>query len=102
MDLGNFWSGDQLELLPGAHKAAASPWQHHCPNSVLLPPRASPPAGALYPTPLRLQLPPWLAGAAMAFSSLSVVGSSLLLRRYRPPRLAVGPAHAPLQSVVAT
>ncbi|GAB4822450.1 hypothetical protein N2152v2_009496 [Parachlorella kessleri] len=45
-------------------------------------------AGALYPTPLHLQLPPWLAGAAMAFSSLSVVASSLLLRGYRPPRPA--------------
>ncbi len=49
-------------------------------------------AGALYPTPLHLQLPPWLAGAAMAFSSLSVVGSSLLLRRYRPPRVAAAAA----------
>lgn len=47
-------------------------------------------AGALYPS-LRWQLPPWLAGAAMAFSSLSVLGSSLLLRRYRPPREAAAP-----------
>eukprot|EP00884_Botryococcus_braunii_P011982 jgi/Botrbrau1/20785/Bobra.0156s0016.1 len=44
-------------------------------------------AGALYP-PLRWALPPWLAGAAMAASSLCVVGCSLLLRRYkRPPRV---------------
>lgn len=44
-------------------------------------------AGALYPL-LRVQLPPWLAGGAMALSSVSVVSSSLLLRRYRrPPRV---------------
>ena len=45
-------------------------------------------AGCLYPS-LRFQLPPWVAGAAMAFSSVSVVCSSLLLRRYRPPRPAL-------------
>lgn len=44
-------------------------------------------AGALYPS-LRLRLPPWVAGACMMFSSISVVVSSLLLRRYRrPPRV---------------
>ncbi|KAM3193853.1 hypothetical protein ACQJBY_070472 [Aegilops geniculata] len=43
-------------------------------------------AGALFPL-TGLQMPPWLAGACMAFSSVSVVCSSLLLRRYRKPRL---------------
>ncbi|GAB4822580.1 hypothetical protein N2152v2_009626 [Parachlorella kessleri] len=42
-------------------------------------------AGVLYP-PLHFQLPPWIAGAAMALSSVSVVCSSLLLRWYRPPK----------------
>ena len=42
-------------------------------------------AGVLYPL-TRMQLPPWVAGACMAFSSVSVVCSSLLLRRYRRPR----------------
>ena len=42
-------------------------------------------AGCLYPT-LHFQLPPWVAGACMALSSVSVVASSLLLRRYRRPR----------------
>lgn len=42
-------------------------------------------AGVLYPA-MRKQLPPWIAGACMAFSSVSVVCSSLLLRRYRRPK----------------
>ncbi|KAI7843072.1 hypothetical protein COHA_003243 [Chlorella ohadii] len=45
-------------------------------------------AGALYP-PLHWQLPPWVAGAAMALSSVTVVCSSLLLRRYRRPAPAL-------------
>jgi len=41
-------------------------------------------AGVLYPS-FQLQMPPWVAGGAMALSSVSVVCSSLLLRRYRKP-----------------
>ncbi|GFQ00863.1 copper-transporting ATPase ran1 [Phtheirospermum japonicum] len=43
-------------------------------------------AGILYPW-LKIKLPPWVAGACMAMSSVTVVCSSLLLRRYRKPRL---------------
>ncbi|WVZ22118.1 hypothetical protein V8G54_000662 [Vigna mungo] len=43
-------------------------------------------AGVFFPS-LRIQLPPWLAGACMAMSSVSVVCSSLLLRRYTRPKL---------------
>ena len=40
--------------------------------------------GILYPFFL-IQFPPMFAGAAMVFSSVSVVCSSLLLRLYQPP-----------------
>ncbi|XRB07415.1 P-type Cu+ transporter [Pycnococcus provasolii] len=43
-------------------------------------------AGVLYPW-LKVRLPPWLAGGAMALSSVSVVVSSLMLRRYQGPNL---------------
>jgi len=43
-------------------------------------------AGVFYPW-IRLELPPWVAGACMALSSVSVVCSSLLLRTYKKPRL---------------
>ncbi|KAJ4981907.1 hypothetical protein NE237_032744 [Protea cynaroides] len=43
-------------------------------------------AGVFFPL-LRMRLPPWVAGACMALSSVSVVCSSLLLRRYKRPRL---------------
>lgn len=44
-------------------------------------------SGALYPL-IGVRLPPWVAGAAMAFSSVSVVCSSLLLRTYKRPKFS--------------
>lgn len=43
-------------------------------------------AGVLYPV-FHLLLAPWMAAAAMAFSSVSVLGNSLRLRRWQPPVL---------------
>ncbi|CAD6262745.1 unnamed protein product [Miscanthus lutarioriparius] len=42
-------------------------------------------AGVLFPS-TRFRLPPWVAGAAMAASSVSVVCWSLLLRYYKSPK----------------
>lgn len=41
-------------------------------------------AGVLYPA-THIAMPPWLAGAAMVLSSVSVVCSSLLLQNYQRP-----------------
>jgi len=46
-------------------------------------------AGVFYPL-VKLMLPPWMAGAAMALSSVTVVLSSLTLKRYKPPKSFFG------------
>lgn len=43
-------------------------------------------AGVLFPS-TRFRLPPWIAGAAMAASSVSVVCCSLLLKNYKRPKM---------------
>ncbi|CAH9077172.1 unnamed protein product [Cuscuta epithymum] len=43
-------------------------------------------AGVFFPL-VKVEMPPWMAGACMAMSSVSVVCSSLLLKRYKRPRL---------------
>ncbi|GJN26780.1 hypothetical protein PR202_gb14739 [Eleusine coracana subsp. coracana] len=45
-------------------------------------------AGVLFPY-TRFRLPPWVAGAAMAASSVSVVCWSLLLRYYKSPKISM-------------
>lgn len=51
-------------------------------------------AGLLMPV-LHTAIPPYVAGLAMALSSVSVLLSSLTLKWYRPPRLALA-TDAPL------
>ena len=48
-------------------------------------------AGALYPS-FHILLSPWLAAAAMALSSVSVLANSLRLRGWQPPGASVAPA----------
>jgi Cu+-exporting ATPase len=45
-------------------------------------------------------LSPVIAGAAMAASSVSVVGNALLLRRWRPPGAGTSPALAPSSATI--
>lgn len=54
-------------------------------------------AGVLYPF-TGIRLPPWLAGACMAASSLSVLCSSLLLQSYKKPFHAEAPRRGDVDS----
>jgi len=54
-------------------------------------------SGVLYPL-FHLQMPPWVAGAAMAASSVSVLFSSLLLKRYRAPLVYGEPTQGAMTS----
>ena len=48
-------------------------------------------AGALYPS-FHILLSPWLAAAAMALSSVSVLANSLRLRGWQPSDARIAPA----------
>jgi Cu+-exporting ATPase len=56
-------------------------------------------AGVLYPL-LGLRLSPILAAAAMALSSLSVVGNANRLRRHHPAPLPSAPVTADVEPIV--
>jgi Cu+-exporting ATPase len=60
-------------------------------NTILIPVAA----GALYPV-AGILMSPIIAGAAMAFSSVSVVANSLRLRRFRPQAVSASYGHAPM------
>jgi Cu+-exporting ATPase len=54
-------------------------------------------AGVLVPA--NIYIPPMLAGLCMAFSSVSVVVSSLLLKRYKKPDLRLPSEPLPAQGM---